>query len=61
LAVEEFLNRQDTEHKWSKEVLDWQDVEGFELDRSEVSSNAGQRPVPDRSCVAFFFVFDITT
>ena len=35
LALEEFLNRQDTKNQWSKEVLDWQGIEGFELDRSE--------------------------
>ena len=35
LALEEFLDRQDTENRWSKAVMDWQGVEGFELDRSE--------------------------
>ena len=35
LALEEFLAQKDAENKWSKEVMDWQGVEGFELDRSE--------------------------
>ncbi len=35
IALEEFLNQQETENQWSKEVMDWQGVEGFELDRSE--------------------------
>ena len=35
LALEEFLDRQDTENRWSKAVMDWQGVKGFELDRSE--------------------------
>lgn len=35
LAIEEFLDKQDIENQWSKEVLDWQGVEDFELDRSE--------------------------
>lgn len=35
LAVEEFLNQKEIENQWSKEVMDWQGVEGFELDRSE--------------------------
>ena len=35
LALEQFLDRKDTENKWSKAVMDWQGVEGFELDRSE--------------------------
>ncbi len=35
LALEEFLNQKEIENQWSKEVMDWQGVEGFELDRSE--------------------------
>lgn len=35
LAIEEFLNQKEIENQWSKEVMDWQGVEGFELDRSE--------------------------
>lgn len=35
LALEEFLAQKDAENRWSKEVMDWQGVEGFELDRSE--------------------------
>ena len=35
LALEEFLAQKDVENQWSKEVMDWQGVEGFELDRSE--------------------------
>ena len=35
LALEEFLAKKDAENKWSKEVMDWQGVEGFELDRTE--------------------------
>ena len=35
LAVEEFLDRQDTASQWSRDVLEWQGVAGFELDRSE--------------------------
>ena len=35
LALEEFLERKDLENKWSQKVMDWQGIEGFELDRSE--------------------------
>lgn len=35
LALEQFLDRQDAENKWSKEVMEWQGVAGFELDRDE--------------------------
>ena len=35
LALEQFLARKDTENQWSREVMEWQGVEGFEIDRNE--------------------------
>lgn len=35
LAIEQFLNREDAENRWSQAVMDWQGVEGFELNREE--------------------------
>ena len=35
LALEQFLDQKDVENRWSKGVMDWQGVEGFELDRGE--------------------------
>ncbi|MGF1539809.1 MAG: hypothetical protein ACFCU5_05045 [Pleurocapsa sp.] len=35
LALEQFLDRQNAENSWSQAVIDWQGVEGFELEREE--------------------------